>query len=166
MVRSVQSDNPRLSALAALQLVDEAIAAARANNLNPEFFCATLMQESAFDPNALSSAGAVGIAQFTLDTAASSDIDPFDPHDAIRGSAKLLGSYVRSYTGIYPDPYATALSAYNAGPGAVARYDGVPPYAQTRQYIADVYDRWAQVLRDEAPHPRQVRSARSENVEK
>ncbi len=143
--------------MAALELVDEAIVAARANGLNPEFFCATLLQESAFDPDALSSAGAVGIAQFTLDTAASLHVDPFDPSDAIRGSAELLASYVRAYTGIYPDPYALALAAYNAGPGSVERYHGVPPYPETRQYIADIYDRWARILSDETPNRGKVR---------
>ncbi|MEO6912388.1 MAG: transglycosylase SLT domain-containing protein, partial [Candidatus Baltobacteraceae bacterium] len=57
---SAQRDNPRLRPLAALELVDEAIEAARKNSLDAAFFCATLMQESAFDPDALSRAGAVG----------------------------------------------------------------------------------------------------------
>lgn len=157
VAESVQRDNLRLRPLAALDLVDEAIAAARVNGLDPEFFCATLLQESAFDPGALSSAGAVGIAQFTLATAASVHVDPFDPRDAIRGSAALLVSYVRAYSGIYPDPYAVALAAYNAGPGAVRRYHGIPPYPETREYIDDIYDRWARILGDETPSGRQVR---------
>ncbi len=66
----------------------------------------------------------------------------------MEGSAALLGRYVNAYDGLYADPYATALAAYNAGPGTVAYYHGVPPYAETRAYIALVYDRWARILRD------------------
>ena len=64
------------------------------------------------------------------------------------GSAALLGRYVDAYAGTYPDPYAAALAAYNAGPGAVEYYKGIPPYAETREYIFDIYDRWSRILRD------------------
>jgi soluble lytic murein transglycosylase-like protein len=112
------------------------------------FFSATLLEESAFAPDALSSAGAVGIAQFTLETADGYGIDPFDWRDAMAGAARLLRHYLDDYTGHYPDPYAAALAAYNAGPGAVAQYDGVPPYPETQAYIADIYDRWARIELD------------------
>lgn len=112
------------------------------------FFSATLLQESGFSPTALSAAGAVGIAQFTLDTADAYGVDPFDWQSAMEGSARLLARYLQAYTGRYPDPYATALAAYNAGPGAVEQYDGIPPYDETREYIGDVYDRWGRIVRD------------------
>ncbi len=140
--------NPRISAIDALYLADYAIAAARRQMLDPEFFCAMLLQESAFDPDALSSAGAVGIGQFTLDTAASQGVNPFDVRGAIDGSAALIAAYVRAYGG-YADPYATALAAYNAGPDAVRRYAGVPPFEETQQYITYVYERWARILSEE-----------------
>jgi len=149
VARSIERSNERISALDALRLGDVAVRAAGARGLNAEFFCATILQESAFDPDALSSAGAVGIAQFTLETAASYGVDPFDPFDALSGAAALLAQYVRDYTGRYQDPYATALAAYNAGPGAVAQYHGVPPYPETQQYISDIYYRWARILNDE-----------------
>lgn len=150
LARSIERTNERISPLDALYLADIAQAAARREGLNPEFFGAMLLQESAFDPNALSSAGAVGIAQFTLETADSYGVDPFDPISAINGSAALVGQYVRMYSGRYSDPYAAALAAYNAGPGAVSQYHGVPPYAETRAYISDIYERWARILNDEA----------------
>ncbi|MDQ2871859.1 MAG: lytic transglycosylase domain-containing protein, partial [Candidatus Eremiobacteraeota bacterium] len=106
---------------------------------------ATLLQESAYDPNALSSAGAIGIAQFMPDTAAGFGVDPYAPFDAIAGAGALLASYVSAYANVYPDPYAAALAAYNAGPGAVSEYRGVPPYPETREYIGDIYERWGRI---------------------
>jgi soluble lytic murein transglycosylase-like protein len=149
-VHSIVRSNHRLDPFDALQLATVAVARAQEQGLDPGFFCATLLQESAFAPDAMSPAGAVGIAQFTLDTAGDEGVDPFDWADAIRGSAALLGRYVSAYDGVYPDPYAAALAAYNAGPGAVDAYHGVPPYAETRAYVADIYDRWARIERDSA----------------
>jgi soluble lytic murein transglycosylase-like protein len=148
VTRSIVRSNPRLSPSDALFLAAHAREAAGRAGLDYGFFAATLLQESAFSPDALSAAGAVGIAQFTLDTADSYGVDPFDWQDAMAGSARLLASYVRQYDGRYPDPYAVALAAYNAGPGAVEQYGGVPPYAETRDYIEDVYDRWGRIVRD------------------
>jgi len=148
VVHSIVRSNHRLDPFDALQLATVAVARAQEHGLAPGFFCATLLQESAFAPDAMSPAGAVGIAQFTLDTADGEGVDPFDWADAIRGSAALLGRYVAAYDGVYADPYAVALAAYNAGPGAVDAYHGVPPYAETREYVADIYDRWARIEHD------------------
>ncbi len=149
VARSILGANPRIGPFDALQLADFAIGRAEHYGLNPEFLCATLLQESAFDPDALSNAGAVGLGQFTLDTASAYHVDPFDARDAIRGSALLLAAYVSEYRNVYDDPYAAALAAYNAGPDAVRRYHGVPPYQETQTYISDVYDRWARIISDE-----------------
>jgi soluble lytic murein transglycosylase-like protein len=148
VVRSIVRSNHRLDPFDALVLATYAVGFAREHRMDPAFFCATLLQESAFNPDAVSAAGAVGIAQFTLDTADGEGVDPFDWADAMRGSARLLGRYVRAYDGVYADPYATALAAYNAGPGTVAYYHGMPPYPETKDYVADIYDRWSRILRD------------------
>jgi soluble lytic murein transglycosylase-like protein len=148
VTRSIVRANPRLDSLDALVLATRAIGAARSEGLDYGFFCAILLQESVFDPRALSRAGAVGIAQFTLDTADAVGVDPFDWRDAMRGSAALLGDYLRAYDGVYDDPYAATLAAYNAGPLAVRRYHGVPPYHETREYIGLVYVRWSRIIRD------------------
>lgn len=145
IARAALRTNPELSAAAALELAHTTLRAADANALSPEFLAAALLQESAYDPQAVSSAGAVGIAQFTIDTAARYDVNPFDPFDAIDGAAFLIGKYYRAYASRYDDPYAAALAAYNAGPGAVAYYDGVPPYAETRAYISLIFQRWARI---------------------
>ncbi len=149
VARSILRTNQRMGPFDALQLADFAIGRAQHYGLNPEFLCATLLQESAFDPDALSNAGAVGLGQFTMETATAYHVDPFDARDAIRGSALLLAAYVSGYRGVYGDPYAAALAAYNAGPAAVRKYHGVPPYQETRLYIGDVYQRWAIIISDE-----------------
>ncbi len=151
IARAVLRTNPQIAPADALHLAGETARAASANALPPEFLAATLLQESAFDPRAISAAGAVGIAQFMLSTAQEAGVDPFDPYDAIRGAAALLSGYVRAYRGAYADPYAAALAAYNAGPGAVTQYHGVPPYPETREYVADIVDRWAKIVSYERP---------------
>jgi soluble lytic murein transglycosylase-like protein len=144
--REVMRTNPRIDAVDALLLGTDALLAARANDLPPPFVAATLLQESAFDPAAVSSAGAIGIAQFTVPTADEYGVDPWEPHGAIRGAARLLAAYVTRYRDRGEDPYALALAAYDAGPAAVAAYHGVPPYAETREYIVDVRDRWSRIV--------------------
>ena len=117
--------------------------------LDPGFLAATLLQESAYDPRAMSWAGAVGIGQFMVGTADLFGIDPFDPGQAIDATARLLAGYVARYrTWPAADPYALALAAYNAGPAAVDRYGGVPPYAETLAYIGDIRERWSRIVRD------------------
>ena len=95
---------------------------------------------------ALSTAGAIGIAQFMPETAAGVGVNPYDPFESIEAAAALIAGYVDAYQGRYADPYSAALAAYNAGPFAVARYRGVPPYAETREYIALIFDRWARIV--------------------
>lgn len=146
LAREALRANPRLDPIDALLLATDVVDAAEDHGLPAGFLGATLLQESAFDPGAMSSAGAVGIAQFTLPTAAAAGIDPWNPQQAIGGAAALLSSYVRAYRGANDDPYALALAAYDAGPGAVAAYHGVPPYAETREYIIDVRDRWSRIV--------------------
>ena len=162
IARAILHTNPRILQSAALLLADATVRAARAQSLPPEFLGATLLQESAYDANALSSAGAIGIAQFMPETAAAVGVNPYDPLDAIGGAAGLLGGYVGDYRERYDDSYATALAAYNAGPLAVQKYGGVPPYAETREYIALIYDRWAHILSyEDDPSTRSARSGQA-----
>jgi soluble lytic murein transglycosylase-like protein len=158
LTKSIIRSNPRLSPLDALRLALLSERAARRAGLDEDFFGATILQESAFDPFAISSAGALGIAQFMLETADAFGVDPLDPSDALTGSAQLLSTYVAHYRARFShaDPYALALAAYNAGPLAVDRYSGVPPYAETRMYIGDIYERNARIVSDERPLPRAV----------
>ena len=107
--------------------------AAGDNGIPASLLAALVSHESGFDPTAVSSAGAEGIAQFMPATAAGMGIDPNDPTEAINAAAKLLGSYSTRF-----GSYADALAAYNAGPSAVEQYGGIPPYAQTQAYVPAV----------------------------
>jgi soluble lytic murein transglycosylase-like protein len=148
-VRSIMRSNERLSAVDALVLAAATLVAAKRAGIDPGFLAATLLQESGYDPRAISSAGAVGIGQFMVGTADLAGIDPFDAPASIDATAQLLASYVRTYRarGI-GDPYALALAAYNAGQGAVDAYHGIPPYPETIDYIADITERWSRIVRD------------------
>lgn len=154
IARAILRTNPRLAQSAALLFAGATVDAANAHGLPAEFLAATLLQESAYDPRALSSAGAIGIAQFMPETAAGAGVDPYDPYASIEGAAALLGDYAGAYAGRYADPYSAALAAYNAGPLAVAHYGGVPPYPETQTYIALIFDRWARIVSYESLVPR------------
>jgi soluble lytic murein transglycosylase-like protein len=113
-------------------LVDQA--AAR-NGIEPSLLHGLIQQESGFDPSATSSAGAQGLTQLMPSTASSLGVsDPLDPAESIEGGARYLGELMRQFGGDAND----ALAAYNAGPGAVQEYAGVPPYSETENYVSDV----------------------------
>ncbi len=115
------------------QFVTTIQSAAAANGIPASLLAALVSHESGFNPNAVSSAGAEGIAQFMPATAQGMGVNPFDSTSAINGAAKLLGAYSSRF-----GSYANALAAYNAGPTAVARYGGVPPYPETQAYVPTV----------------------------
>ena len=95
---------------------------------------AQLKAESNFDPNARSPVGASGIAQFMPATAAAYGLrDPTDPEAAIDAQGKMMSGLLRQFGSV-----PLALAAYNAGPGAVQRSGGVPPYPETRHYVARI----------------------------
>lgn len=146
VAREILRANPRIGEIDALLLATRTIDAAARNGISPNFLAATLLQESAFDPRAISPAGAIGLAQFTIATADDYGVEPWDPLSAIDGAARLLGGYVAQYRGGREDPYALALAAYDAGPGVVAHYGGVPPYDETRLYIRLVRLRWSRIV--------------------
>jgi soluble lytic murein transglycosylase-like protein len=109
--------------------------AAQRNGVDPALLKGLIRQESNFNPNARSAAGAVGLTQLMPSTAAGLGVgDPTDPAQAIEGGARYLRQQLDRFGG---DP-AKALAAYNAGPGAVERFGGVPPYAETQTYVQKV----------------------------
>jgi Transglycosylase SLT domain/D-alanyl-D-alanine carboxypeptidase len=108
--------------------------AASRYDVSGALLAAQLMAESNFNPNAVSSAGAQGIAQFMPATAASYDLrDPFDPIASIAAQARMMSGLLRQFGSVQ-----LALAAYNAGPGAVAACNCVPPYPETQAYVARI----------------------------
>ena len=110
------------------------VESARRAGVAPALLAAVLKAESDFRPDVVSSAGAQGIAQFMPTTARGMGVrDPFDPAQAIPGAARLLAAGIREFGSV-----PLALASYNAGGGAVRRYGGIPPYAETQAYVARV----------------------------
>jgi soluble lytic murein transglycosylase-like protein len=110
-------------------------AAAKANGLDPALLAGLIKQESGFDPNAGSSAGARGLTQLMPATAAALGVtNVLDPEQSIQAGAKYLKRQLDAFGG----DVTKALAAYNAGPGAVRRFGGVPPYAETQNYVRAV----------------------------
>jgi soluble lytic murein transglycosylase-like protein len=110
-------------------------AAATSNGIDPALLKGLVQQESGFDPNARSGAGAVGLTQLMPGTAAALGVtDPTDPVQSLQAGARYLREQLDRFGG----DERLALAAYNAGPGAVAKYGGVPPYAETQGYVNKV----------------------------
>jgi cell wall-associated NlpC family hydrolase len=105
--------------------------------VDPALLVAVAQVESAFDPAAVSSAGAQGLMQFMPATAAEMGVDPWDPASAIDGAARYLRTSLDRYQST-----DLALASYNAGRGAVDRYGGIPPYSETQNYVRKVLTAW------------------------
>ena len=124
--------------------------AARSQQLDSYLIEAVGWQESRLRPQALSPKGAVGIMQLMPSTALALGVRSDTIHDNIRGGA----TYLRQMLGRYDGDLVLALAAYNAGPGAVDRYGGAPPYLETQAYIAAVLEHLAQqVVPIQSPSP-------------
>ncbi|WP_017462673.1 lytic transglycosylase domain-containing protein [Dyella ginsengisoli] len=121
-----------------LNLQDYASVTRRASvdfGVDEAFLRAIIHAESAFNPHALSIKGAQGLMQLMPATASDMGVlDAFNAEQNIRGGARYLGQLLQTFKG----DERLAAAAYNAGPGAVERYKGVPPYAETRVYVARV----------------------------
>lgn len=121
----VPADSP---ALTPQQLAD---AAADKYGLPRHLVRSVILAESAFQPQAVSPKGAIGLMQLMPGTAATLGVNPHDPVQNVDAGARYLRDLLLKYDGLLWH----ALAAYNAGPGAVAKYKGVPPYRETINYI-------------------------------
>jgi soluble lytic murein transglycosylase-like protein len=107
---------------------------ALAQKLDPRLVDAVVRVESAYNPRALSHKGAIGLMQLMPATARILSVDPWLPEDNLAGGTRYLRSLLDRFDG----ELDLALAGYNAGPGAVERYRGVPPYDETRAYVERV----------------------------
>ena len=113
-------------------------ASGKRHGIDPALLSAVAKAESGYKATAVSKAGAQGLMQLMPSTARGLGVNPKDPAEAIDGAARLLSGYLRDYHG----KTDLALAAYNAGPGAVRKYGGVPPYNETRTYVERVTRNW------------------------
>jgi hypothetical protein len=109
--------------------------AAAKHGLPASVLQAVAKHESAFNPRAVSPAGAQGLMQLMPSTAKGLGVNPFDPAQAVDGAARILSGNLQRFGSL-----DKALAAYNAGPGAVQKYGGVPPYAETQGYVRRILD--------------------------
>lgn len=110
--------------------LEMAKAAARQHGVPEDLFLRLVQQESGFNPGARSNKGAIGLAQLMPGTARRLNVDPHDPRQNLEGGAR----YLKQMYGRFGS-WRLALAAYNAGPEAVAKHSGVPPYKETRNYV-------------------------------
>lgn len=137
--RAAETRDPR-------RLVTEA---AQRHGLPPEFVHAVAWAESGYRPDAVSPKGALGIMQLMPATAALLGADPRDPAQNVDAGVRFLRELLVRYQGS-PNPVRRALAAYNAGPGAVERFGGLPPYRETLSYVERVIERYWRLVRGAA----------------
>jgi peptidoglycan DL-endopeptidase CwlO len=118
------------AALAGVPYADLFVRAGTRHGVDPSLLAAVAAQESGFDSRAVSPAGALGLMQFMPATARGLGVDPLDPASAVDGAARYLSDLTRQFGST-----SLALAAYNAGPGTVRRYGGIPPYSETQNYV-------------------------------
>ncbi len=120
--------------LAGVPYADMFLRAGARYDVSPKLLAAVAKVESGYDPKAVSPAGAQGLMQLMPGTAKGLGVkNSFDPEQAINGAAKLLARNLEEFKSL-----PLALAAYNAGGGAVHKYGGIPPYAETRAYVPKV----------------------------
>ncbi|MGO8670451.1 MAG: lytic transglycosylase domain-containing protein [Capsulimonadaceae bacterium] len=143
---AIRGFNPRLSAADVDQITNSILYFSDINEIDPRLIVAMIIAESGFDIHSRSNHGAMGLGQLMPETARGMGVtDPYDPVQNIGAAARILRGHLDKYAGVsYGNgeiPYETIrliMAAYNAGPGAVSRYHGVPPFHETQAYVEKV----------------------------
>lgn len=138
--RFITSRNPRIDPSERRLIATEVLRLSALYGMRWEFFAAMLAAESDYNKNCVSRAGAMGLGQLMPFNCVEYGVtDPFDIRQNLRGSAEHIAEFLRKYSDRDPtEQFKLALACYNAGPGAVRRYGGVPPYAETVNYISKI----------------------------
>ncbi len=136
------------AALDKVQGLAPAIAkAAQANGLDPRLVQAVVEAESGGDPSATSDKGAMGLMQLMPQTAQDMGLtNPYDPTQNLEGGSRYLRSMIDKFGNL-----PLAIAAYNAGPGAVTKAHGIPPYPETQHYVKHVLDLYREHLGQQGP---------------
>jgi soluble lytic murein transglycosylase-like protein len=141
--QTLERFDTRLDDARALHLALRTVAQASDYGLDARLVVALVAVESSWDPAARSGAGARGLGQLMPATAAGLGVDPADADANLDGTIRHLSGLVRRYSGLSPQArFEHSIAAYNAGAGAVDRYGGIPPYAETQTYVRRVIGLW------------------------
>lgn len=130
----ISGSSPRYSGRYKGQYLPVAKSMAARHGVPEDLFLRLVQQESGWNPSARSPKGATGLAQLMPGTAARLGVDATNPHQNLEGGARYLRMMYDRFGN-----WRLALAAYNAGPEAVAKYGGVPPYSETRNYVRVIY---------------------------
>ncbi|MEP2715415.1 lytic transglycosylase domain-containing protein [Pseudophaeobacter sp.] len=133
-IPSVTSVSPRYTGSYRGEYLMMARQAARKHGVPEDLFLRLVQQESNWDPNAESHKGALGLAQLMPATARRLGVDPSIPKQNLEGGARYLSKQFRKF-----GSWRLALAAYNAGPQAVRKYGGIPPYKETQNYVTKIW---------------------------
>ena len=125
----------KFSRAAKSEYLPVARAAARRHGIPEDLFLRLISQESGWNAGAKSHKGAIGLAQLMPGTARALQVNPHNPKENLEGGARYLATQYREFRS-----WRLALAAYNAGPGAVKKYGGVPPFKETRGYVKAILD--------------------------
>ena len=143
---ALRAFDPALDDAQATRLAARVVLEADAARIDARLVVALVAVESAWDPRAVSPAGARGLGQLMPGTAAGLGVDPDDAEANLHGTVTHLAGLLARYRHLPPrERYGRAIAAYNAGAGAVDRYGGIPPYPETRLEVRRVIGLWGRL---------------------
>lgn len=140
----LQKINPQMPAWQSQSLAKHLLISANRWKIDANMLAALVTVESAWHTHARSWAGAIGLGQLMPGTAAKLHVNPRDPYQNLQGAARYLYGLLTRFRGKH-DHYALAFAAYNAGPKAVEEFGGIPPYAETQNYVVKVTSAWRMI---------------------
>lgn len=140
---TLRAFDPALDLGVAKRLARRTLAESNAYGLDARLVVALIATESNWHVAARSSAGATGLGQLMPQTAAGLGVDPTDPEANVHGTVRYLRSLLDRYARYAPQArFERSIAAYNAGAGAIDRYNGIPPYLETQTYVRRVIALW------------------------